>query len=441
MYSDERLDFTHSHLNEQEKVSEKETKIAAKITTYLRWIGSILIILSAVSFMLQGHQELQPAYRYWVGLGLTLMLCGSGFICAYLLKETKGARVFFGLATAFVFVQVSQVGAMIYGYWHGHAALQPEYEWLQFMDVNPTVIVIDLLMTVLVFGAVSYMGYSILARKYRSKLIIASVVGGLALLMPVRSGLMMACLLIGLYYWARKNELDLLGDETMRLPEGLAARALASFPLWIILGRSLLHPLGFTMAMTVSIMLTVFFIHDIKNYTQRLSILYLSQWIGTLSAIAIWASVVNEYALNQYHSGLAWLPTAAIIFALSTQVTFHGRLYRLLSSLAVVAICYYVLFEQAMNSAAVLTIAAGILLVLAGLHYQEKAPFFSGNICVMVGLLGYWEYLVNAYSTAPWLSSVGLGLVVILLASYIENKQLQIKNKSLYYFQQLKQWH
>lgn len=150
--------------------------LTGKITTYLRWIGSILIILSAISFMLQGTDEISPAYRYWIGLGLTLLLCGGGLVCAYLFNETKGARIFFGLGTAFLPVQVTQVSAMIYGYWHGQKALQPEYNWLQFMDVSPTVIALDFVITGLLLFLVSYASYSILARKHLKTLLWLSLI-------------------------------------------------------------------------------------------------------------------------------------------------------------------------------------------------------------------------------------------------------------------------
>lgn len=136
------------HVNLSQDIKNEETKsLTAKVTTYLRWIGSILIILSAISFMLQGQQEILPAYRYWIGLGLTLLLCGGGLVCAYLFHETKGARIFFGLGAAFIPVQVSQVAAMIYAYWHGSEALQPEYNWLQFMEVSPVIIAFDFIIT------------------------------------------------------------------------------------------------------------------------------------------------------------------------------------------------------------------------------------------------------------------------------------------------------
>ena len=87
------------------------------------------------------------------------------------------------------------------------------------------------------------------------------------------------------------------------------------------------------------------------------------------------------------------------------------------------------------------TIAAGILLTVAGFKYREKTSFFIGNICVVGGFLFYWEYAVRMYSNAPWISSIVLGLFVILFASYIENRDKQIMAKSRYYFKELKNWH
>lgn len=184
MYVNESIEM---HIQPVESLDDSQpTKsLTAKITTYLRWVGSILIVLSAISFMLQGHDDISPAYRYWVGLGLTLLLCGGGLICAYLFHETKGARIFFGLGTAFLSVQVSQVSSMIYAYWHGQSALQPEYNWLQFMEVSPTVIALDLVITGLLLFLVSYASYSILARKYLKTLLSAAIVGSVLLMLPI----------------------------------------------------------------------------------------------------------------------------------------------------------------------------------------------------------------------------------------------------------------
>ena len=419
--------------------SQKAKSLTAKITTYLRWIGSVLIILSAISFMLQGHEEILPAYRYWIGLGLTLLLCGGGLVCAYLFHETKGARIFFGLGTVFLPVQVSQVAAMIYAYWHGSSALQPEYSWLQFMQVSPSVIAIDFMITGVLLFLVSYASYSILARKHLKTLIGASVIGNVLLLLPVRDASFVPLIIAALFIFLRKTEHFLHNDSSMRLAEGMAARALMSLPFWIMLGRSLLHPASFLLVIVVSAMLVVYCIYDIKRYTTSATIVYITQWIGTFAAIAIWVAVLNEFKMigGDYLSAL--LPVAIILFALSAKVDYHARLYRLIASIMIMGLTFTAMFEQ-QAMAPILTIAAGILLSLVGIRNREKVSFVIGNSCVLGGLFFYWEYVVNFYSNAPWISSIVLGLLVILLASYIENKENQIMAKSKFYFKELQGW-
>ncbi|MGR8935423.1 MAG: hypothetical protein ACU837_13680 [Gammaproteobacteria bacterium] len=410
----------------------------AKITSYLRWVGSLLIILSAVSFMLQGHANLLPAYRYWVGLGLTLLLCGGGLICAYLLKETKGARIFFGLGTAFVSVQVSQVSAMLYAYWHGQAALQPSYRWLQFMDVSPALIALDLAITTALLLLVGYAGYAVLARKHLPTLLQASILGNFLLLLPVRDGDWTALIAAALFVFLRQTELRLQRDRSMRLAEGLAARALLSLPLWLIAGRSLLHPLSVLQAMVLAAALCVYCIHDVKRYTQSAAAVYLCQWLGTLCAVAVWLLALQQFGTSADHY-VAWLPAAMILYALSRRVAYHARLYRLLSAVLTVVLSYAAMLG-AQSFAPLAAVAAGILLTVAGIAHREKSPFFCGNACVLGGFLFYWQYALDAYTASPWLSSIALGLAVILLASYVESKEKQIAEKSRYYFNELKNW-
>ena len=413
--------------------------LTSKITTYLRWAGSILIILSAISFMLQGREEILPAYRYWIGLGLTLLLCGGGLVCAYLFKETKGARIFFGLGTAFLPVQVTQVAAMIYAHWQGSNALQPEYSWLQFIEVSPTVIAVDFMITGLLLFLVSYACYSILARKYLKTILWASFIGNALLILPIRDETLVPLVIAALFIFLRKTEQFLHSDASMRLPEGMAARVLISLPLWIMIGRSLLHPASFLLSIVVCAMLVVYCIYDIKRYTKSKSLIYIAQWLGTFSAIAGWGAIVNELSGLYDVELTSLLPVAMILFMLSTKVDYHAHLYRVISAILTIGLTYMAMLDQ-LIMAPVIAIACGLLLTVAGIKYREKMPFVSGNFCVAGGVLFYWEYALNFYSNAPWVSSIILGLFVILLASYIENKEKKILATSRHYFNELKAW-
>ncbi len=420
--------------------SQPEKSITAKITGYLRWIGSLLIILSAISFMLQGYTEISASYRYWVSLGLTLLLCGGGLVCAYLFNETKGARIFFGLGTAFLSVQVSQVSAMIYAYVQGENALQPAFTSLQFSHVSPGIIAIDLMLTGVLLVLISYASYSILARKHLKTLLLASLVANTVLILPIRDTQITPFIIAALFIFIRHIEHSLHNDKSMQLFEGLAARALLSLPLWIIIGRSLLHPAASLLITAILGIVIVYCIYDIKRYTSSDTIIYICQWLGTFAAIGIWINVSLEY--GNITNSLFILPVGFILFSLSSQVTYHSRLYRLVSSFIIIGLNLEAMVNQqdATFIAPVISIASGIFLTVYGMKYREKIAFFCGNICVAGGILFYWEYAVNLYSNTPWISSIALGLFVILLASYIENKEQHIKAKTRYYLSQLKSW-
>jgi len=441
MYTNEIQQFD-SELQNEPEIETNAVSLTTKITTYLRWVGTALIILSAFSFMIQGHEELLPTYRYWVGLAFTLLLCGGGLVCAYLFRETKGARIFFGLGAAFVTVQVSQVGAMLYGYWHGQNALQPEYSWLQFMDVSPTVIAFDFILTGIVMLLVSYAGFSILARKHVKILMQAVIIGNILLILPVRDANAVAFIIAGLFLFLRAIELRLHQENNMRLLEGIAARALISLPLLIIAGRSLLHPGSFFLAIVVVAILMVGCIHDIKRYTESTTLIYISQWIGTFAALAVWLTVADRFVGVSRGLYSLMLPLSVILFLLSKHVDFHARLYRSISSIMAVYLTYGAMVDgQAL--APVFALATGIALTIAGIRYREKIPLFTGNLCFGGGLVFYCSYAIDLYSAAPWVtwvSSIALGLVVILLASYLENREKQIVQKAGHYLKELKTW-
>ncbi|MDD2760162.1 MAG: hypothetical protein PHH11_07695 [Methylomonas sp.] len=423
----------------EEKLQSEKSSMTRRITTYLRWVGSILIIVSAISFMLQGHEDIVPAYRYWIGLGFTLLLCAGGMICAYLFRETKGARIFFGLGAAFLPVQVSQVSAMIYGYWHGKAALQPAYSWLQFMNVSPTIITLDFFITAALLVLVGYASYAILARKHLYTLLYTSIAANALLLLPIRDGDMIAVIIAGLFVVLRRSELRLHRDLAMRLAEGMAARALMSLPLWIIIGRSMLYPTSYWLTIVLSATVVMYCIYDINHYTQSDFIRYICQWLGTIAAINIWLQCAGQLGCLNDDNFSVFLPIAVILFGLSARVNFYPRFYRFIASALVVFLSLDAMIEQ-QSLAPVLAIAAGTLLTISGIRYREKMPFFCGNVCVVSGFLFYWEYAINIYTATPWISSIVLGLLVILLASYIESKDRLIMAKMRYYFNQLKQW-
>ncbi len=412
---------------------------ARQIIRYLRWAGTILIIVSAIGFMLQGHADLLPAYRYWLGLAFTLLLCAGGLICAYGLKETTGARLFFALGVAFLPVQVSQVSAMLYNFSQGDLALQLPYRWLQFSQVKPSLIAIDFAITTVLLVLVSYTGFSMLARRQVKTLMTVMLLGNSLLLLPVRDGFWMPLIIACQFFALRAGEQGLRQDSAMHLFEGMAARLLIGLPLLILLGRSVLHPVSPALVVTLISLIAVIGVIDIKRYTDSALAIYIGQTIGSVAALVAWLIVVDSMSgFGRGHYGIL-LPLSLLLFILSAYVDYYATAYRFLGALSALGLVVGALLDEQYLSP-VLALATGIVLSLAGLRYREKTSFFAGHLCFLSGILFYCRYAIDAYNHAPWLSSIGLGLVVLLAASYLEKRQQVILSRVDAYLNELRSW-
>ncbi|MDD2723627.1 MAG: hypothetical protein PHH59_06355 [Methylovulum sp.] len=412
---------------------------ARQIIRYLRWAGTVLIVISAIGFMLQGHADLLPAYRYWLGLAFTLLLCLGGLICAYGLKETTGARLFFALGVAFLPVQASQVSAMIYNFSQGDLALQLPYRWLQFSQVKPSLIAVDFAITAVLLVLVSYTGFAMLARRQVKTLMAAMLLGNGLLLLPVRDGFWIPLLIACLFFVLRASEQRLRQDSAMHLFEGLAARVLISLPLLILLGRSVLHPVSITLVVALTSMIAVIGVIDIKRYTHSALAIYLGQSLGSIAALVAWLIVADSVSgVGRWHYGLL-LPLSLLLFILSAYIDYYATNYRFLGSILALGLVAGALLDG-QSFAPLLALATGIALSLAGLRCRERTPFFAGHLCFLSGILFYCRYAIDAYNHAPWLSSIGLGLVVLLAASYLEKRQQVILSKVDAYLNELRSW-
>ncbi|MBK8815670.1 MAG: hypothetical protein IPN42_09295 [Methylococcaceae bacterium] len=432
-FSDYQLESTDANTSAPQTSS-------SQIIRYLRWAGCLLIILSAIGFMFQSHADLLPAYRYWVGLAIVLALCTGGLACNYWLRERTGARLFFALGAAFLPVQVSQVSAMLYAYIQGVHAPQPEYSWLQFAGVQPTLIAADLAITGFMLLAVSYTSFSMLAKRQVKTLMQTALLGNLVLLLPIREGYGLPILIVLLFTGINFIERLFQSDHTMKLVEGVTARALASLPLLILIGRSLLYPMSFWLAIAVAAIIATIGIVDIKRYTQSALTVYFGQWLGTLAALSIWPMTVQHFAGLSHNVYSLMIPVALVMFALSTQVAYHAKVYRSLASVLATILVYAALLnDQAF--APMLALSTGLaLVVIGGLKLREKAPFFLGQLNFLGGILFYCGYVVDAYSNAPWLFSICLGLAVLILASVLEKKHQIIAHTVGNYLNELKSW-
>jgi hypothetical protein len=164
------------------------------------------------------------------------------------------------------------------------------------------------------------------------------------------------------------------------------------------------------------------------------------QCMGTLAALSIWPMTVDHFVGVSQNFYSLMVPFALLLFALSTQVVYYSKAYRSGGSVLTTGLAYAALLDD-QAFAPLLALSTGIaLVVLGGLKNREKIPFFCGQLSFLGGILFYCGYVVDAYSNAPWLFSIGLGLTVLMLASILEKKHQLIVKAVGNYLNELKDW-
>ncbi len=420
-----------------EDPANETTAPRLKLTTFLRWAGVLLILFSALGFMLQGYADVGPQLRYWLGLILTLSLASGGLLCAHVLRETTGTRIFFGLAVLFLIVQSSQVGAMLIGWLHPATGPDTSYRWLLFSGVRGTWVLLDVTLTATILGMIGYAGFSTLARRRSKMLLGAFMIGNLALWIPVREAFVVSLMMIGLFILLRGKELVLLGDFTMQTWEGRAARALLFVPLLVLAGRQSLYQAGTVSMATVLGLASFFLLWDCRHYLKSRTQIFLGEITGMTFVFLAWVldygEVIDTIPWLSGSIATFMVPAGWIWLALSFK-TQTGAIYRNLAAVVTIAALVWG------NAPGTVVLVAGMVWTAAGIQCREKVALISGMIGIMAGSIDYLKGLIGLYTQAPWMSSAILGFTVILLASWIEKQNWPLIQRAKQAWREIRAW-
>ena len=212
----------------------------ATIAEILRIVGAATMIASMSLLLLKGWHNGDDIYRYLKLLGLTGLLAVGGFSLSYLLKEQKGARLFFSLGIVSVPANFGILGALIYSLVPkiGPATAYPDFAYWVVSDVSSVVMVSLGAMFVLL--PVTILGFKILAKE-STKLLTLSYLGlNTLLLLPFRDSLLVGILLaVSLIVPAIVSRISLAKDATLHSIRGKYSIAVLFIPAVILLVRNL----------------------------------------------------------------------------------------------------------------------------------------------------------------------------------------------------------
>lgn len=407
----------------------------------LRILGAAVLVASMSVFMLQGWSEGNDISRYLLLLMQTGLLAAAGFAMSHGLKETKGARIFFGLALISIPANFTILGALVYSIFQWDAGLinYPDYAHWTIDSLAGTGMTFGGAMLVLI--PVTLLCFAIMARHSSKALTLHFLLLNSLLLLPIRGSLAAGSIaMVGVVY-----ALYVLGrltakDRSLKTGEGKFALATLFIPIGIILFRSMyFYQIDSLMVamVTLSLFLSARQVSMFPDRGQRIAqaLEVLSVPLACLFAM----SVVDAFSAHIMR-GLDG-PIFAVIYTLlaldilrRTESTVLSRIISLTISVAVALSFTFSVAAYSGPLTATLCIAAGAFLTVAGLSIRSHTSTFLGFMTVIAGVTFGFDAIWQLVLTSSWVELAIFGACAIMLGSVIDRHGVVIKLRLVKWF-------
>lgn len=417
----------------------EKLKDIMSVSQVLRMFGAAAVIVSMSLFMLQGWSEGNDITRYLKLLGQTGLLTGVGLILSFLIKEYKGARVFFGLSLFSVVANFTILGALTFSMVQWDGALVDYPSMMKWVVVDTSTFMITFASAFVLLAIVSRFSFGIFARNIANPLTIAFLVMCSLLLIPVRSS-MVVCAIAGVSIWAAIAITNRLrSNEKLALTrEAKSAMGLLYLPGLIMVARAVsLYKVDDIMLLSLG-SLGYFTLRSLIARVDRPSLatrvieiaqyglgIYLSLLIVDLLPYhlyaykpVLFAAFAGGFLFDQImvSKDKGWstlnlnVTAFALIFSYLWFSLFNGHIYWQLSSL----------------------FAAGMIFAVSWLTRNKVGNFQVTTISIIIGLaassLMLGARLIELVNLSNWMLIGLAGILLIVGASLYERYGLKLIN-------------
>lgn len=403
-------------------------------STFLRGSGALILVIAALHYMVQGLNITSEALRFWVMPGFISFLAVCGLLCGYWLKDAKNARIFFGLGTAFVVVQLSQVAAMGRALMiKGQAGELLLDMWWDIDQLSPLIFGANVLVSVLLAIPVAYAGFTMLARQHRRSLMLGFLLANIAMVLPVRESMLVTALIVIGFFVLRYRDSRLYQpDHAMRSVSGYSARLLVWIPLLIMIGRSAFYPIQDMQYAILLALISWIMIKEIPRMVGKAEFIPLVQYFGLGVAIVAWCVGAGD-AIQMFSSTVeiyaGILPVILFLFMTSFHIQDDSPATRFVAALFAMLTVLCMMLDTHSYVTALMSLGTGMALTVTGLYLHEKLVITCGAISLIGGMLYYLGFLLDMYHAMPWLSAGLVGVAALLLASWIDKQQGTVRSK------------
>jgi hypothetical protein len=396
--------------------------------------------------MLQGLNHTNTDLRNWVYLALMVALGAGGIFSQRLMQDSKGARLFFALAVLLIPVQFSQLGGMTLNFFAG-AQATPQW-FATSAPKAPLLLVIGALSAVVAI-ALSFAGFSVLARSAAKPLSLAFIImNGLLLLpfrdslatLPVFAALITSFVILESHIFRR--------DVIFQTLEGVGVRLMVLLPIAIAICRSAFH-MGDTIGISAVLGVCAFSLHYLAGCrSAEIANPYAQEFFWLMSfALFVPAAIAFSHELLGQSQWLSqhWLSAMYTLPLLACSLYFSARAIRLslfYQLVASVVLCIGIawVLDNRSSIAEFALWCAAVATLCHGLVRQQKVTFIIGVLST-VGVGGHLMYsAAQNIHINLWLALAAGGLVLLILSSICEKHGRKWLDNSREYWRQFNEW-
>ncbi len=414
----------------------------ASIASILRMGGAAIVVASMSAFLMQGWAGGNDIGRFYMLLSQTILLALGGFGLSYVLKENKGARVFFGLSIISIVADMTTLGALVFSiaHWGKILAHYPAFaHWKATSSVDMMMATVAGVVTLI---PIAWFGFLVMARRSAKALAITFLAANLLLLVPVRESWVVGVLaMLGVLLPVFTARRAFAQDPAIRTVEGYFAIATLFIPAGIIICRSLYlyemdSLLQFMLAMTAYTVLRFIGSSLVQSPRFASKLALLSFVTAGVAAQAI-SGLFDPRTLGQF------LAFGLTFGALGMDIALRNPAQRqpyATFTCGVFAMSALIPFIAIHDSASILTfILSGAGVCIAGKALDAGKPVLMG-VAMMIAGIGQQLYsIVVLMDFSNWFTLAVLGTSAIVTASVIERHGAVIKVKCQKWLNEMKQ--
>ena len=413
----------------------------ATLSEALRILGAGVILASMSVFLLQGWNDGNDIRRYLLLLTQTGLLAAAGFAMSHLVQETKGARLFFGLALVSIPANFTILGALLYSVfqWDGGLTTYPGYADWRIEDVTNIGITMGAAMLVLV--PVAMFCFAIMARHSTKPLSLHFLALNALLLLPIRSSVIAGSVaLMGVAYALFVIARLTRENPALKTGEGRFALATLFIPLGIMLFRSMYFYQVDSLMIAMLSMALFLAARQVAQFPGRNAGLAFGLELVSWPLALVIASALTDALSGPLTGGALAAVFSGTYAALGLDIMRRTRSSMLRKvvggSIAVAVALSFTLTVSLAPTAwnALLCIAAGTLLLLWGAAGRKPLTAVAGLVTAGSGVLIGFDAIMRLVMTSSWIELAIFGAAAIALGSILERHGATMKLRVMHWY-------